>query len=270
MNDKFVSSSFIIKDFNSENQYEWTNKELGHCEKLISKTKVKVQWYNVTKGKYNEEWLPIEFFQETPNLINIQRNKLNDESEFWDGSKLMDLISDKKYNFHPQNSEDGKSLEDLIYFYIFSERRIILDERVHAFDKYLSENKLLIESYKIHVNSLNFNSFKPFYAQLDLLLKNDGGDLIAIDIISGNGLVKDDNILPLVKTPENTEELSGLSLYNGRAFIIQELLKDKYKMQNLSSKLLIINTRLPNLIKELPVLDCAFSLGCVQKEVRSE
>lgn len=265
MNDRFVSSSFIIKEFNNENQYEWINKEHGHCEKLISKTKAKVQWFNVTKGKYNEEWLPIEFFQETPNLINIQRNKLNDEPEFWDGSKLMDLISDKKYNFHPQNSEDGKSLEDLIYFYIFSERRIILDERVHAFDKYLSENKLLIVSYKIHINSTEYNSFKPFYAQLDLLLENDKKELFAIDLISGNSLLKDDEIPILVKTPENEKELSGLSLYNGRAYIIQELLMKKYEMLKVNSKLLIINSKLPNLIKEIDVKECPFSLECVTK-----
>lgn len=265
-NDRFVSSSFIIKEFNNENQYEWINKEFGHCEKLISKTKAKVQWFNVAKGKYSEEWLPIEFFQETPNLINIQRNKLNNEPEFWNGSKLMDLISDKKYNFHPQNSEDGKSLEDLIYFYIISERKIILDERVHAFDKYLSENRLLIVNYKIHVNSTKYNSFKPFFSQLDLLLKKEEtSDFIAIDIISGNGLLKDENIQPLAKTPENADELSGLALYNGRAFVIQELLKEKYEMSNLSSKLLIINSKLPNLIKELPVLDCTFSLERVTK-----
>lgn len=271
MNDRFVSSSFIIKEFKKENKYNWTNKELGYCEKLISKVKVKVQWFNVGKGKYSEEWLPLEFFQKTPQLMDIKRNTLSEEPENLFGSKLMDLISDKKFNFHPQNSEDGKSLEDLIYFYIISNGKIILDERVQAFDKYLSENKLQIENHKIHVNSAKYNSFKPFYAQLDLLLKKEGtSDIIAIDLISGNSLVKEDDIRSLVKTPENEEEMNELALYNGRAFVIQELLKKKYEMPNISSKLLIINTKLPNLIIELSVLECAFSLGYVQKEVGSE
>lgn len=266
MNDKFVSSSFIIKEFNSENQNKWTNKELGHCEKLISKTKVKVQWFNVIKGKYSEEWLPIEFFQEFSHLANIDRCTLNGEDDGKFGFALMDLLSENKYNFHPQNSEEGRSLEDLIFFYLLSERKIILDERVLAFDKYLSKNKLLIESYKIHVNSQNYNFFKPFYAPLDLILKKkDSDELIAIDLISGNSLVKDDDIPTLNKTPQNMEEMSGHALYNGRAFIIEELLKKKYGIQNISSKLLIINSQLPNLIKEINVKECTFSVELITK-----
>jgi len=266
MNDRFVSSSFIIKEFNNESQNEWTNKELGHCEKLISKTKVKVQWFNVIKGKYSEEWLPIEFFQATPNLFDIQYNSLIKETQVTNVSLLMNLLSEKEYNYHPQNSDEGKNLESLIFFYIISERKIILDERVYAFDRYLFKNKLIVSNYNVHINSIGYHAFKPFFAKIDLLLKsNESGELIAIDLISGNSLVNKEDILSLTETPKNTEDLTGLSLYNGRAFVIQELLKEKYEMSNLSSKLLIINSKLPNLIKELPVLDCTFSLERVTK-----
>lgn len=266
MNDRFVSSSFIIKEFNSENQNEWTNKELGHCEKLISKTKVKVQWFNVIKGKYSEEWLPIEFFQESPNLFDIKYYSLIKEPQITNVSLLMSLLSDKDYNYHPQNSEQGENLENLIFIYIISAGKIILDERVYAFDRYLTKNKLIVSNYNVHINSNGYDAFKPFFAKIDLLLKsNESGEFIAIDLISGNSLVKEDDILSLTETPKNTEDLTGLSLYNGRAFVIQELLKGKYGMSNLSSKLLIINTKLPNLIKELPVLDCTFSLERVTK-----
>lgn len=266
MNDRFVSSSFIIKEFNDENQYKWTNKELGHCEKMISKTKVKVQWFNVIKGKYSEEWLPIEFLQETPNLTDIKYNVLSQEVQIKGGSPLMNLLSEKEFNYLPQNSEEGKNLENLIFFYLVSEGKIILDERVYAFDRYLSKNKLLVLNYNIHINSNNYDSFKLFYAKVDLLLKRkESEELIAIDLISGNSLVKEDDILPLAQTPENKEELSGISLYNGRAFIMEELLKKKYGIQNVSSKLLIINSKLSNLIKEIDVKECPFSLECVTK-----
>lgn len=266
MNDRFVSSSFIIKEFNNENQYEWTNKEFGHCEKLISKTKVKVQWFNVIKGKYSEEWLPIEFFQATPNLFDIQYNSLIKEAQVTNVSLLMNLLSEKEYSYHPQNSDEGKNLESLIYFYIISGGKIILDERVYAFDRYLSKNNLIVSNYNIHVNSNNYNTFKPFYAKIDLLLKRkESEELIAIDLISGNSLVKDGDISRLAKTPRNSEELSGHALYNGRAFILDELLKEKYGIPNISSKLLIINSQLPNLIKEIDVKECPFSMECVKK-----
>lgn len=269
INDRFVSSSFIIKEFNNESQNEWTNKELGHCEKLISKTKVKVQWFNGFKGKYSEEWLPIEFFQETPNLTNISYNTLSKETQITNGVPLMNLLSEKEYNYLPQNSDEGKNLESLIFFYIISERKIILDERVYAFDRYLSKNKLTISNYNIHINSHNVSIMKPFYAKIDLLLKmEESEDLIAIDLISGNSLIKDDDIKSLTKTPENVEELSGLSLYNGRAFVLQELLKRKYQMPSVKSKLLIINNKLSNLIKEIDVIECLFSLECVTKKMK--
>ena len=268
MNDRFVSSSFIVRDFKWENQCEWTHKELGHCEKLISKVNVKVQWFNVAKGKYSEEWLPIEFFQETPQLFDSNKRALLDFEENKSGTLLMKLISDKKFNFHPQNSEDGKNLEGLIFYYINSGQKIILDDRVLAFHQYLKEKDYEIEKFNIHINSNGNKNFKNLYSPLDLLVKIKGtADLVAIDLISGNGLVKDDNILSLLKTPDNSKEINELSLYNGRAFIIQELLKKKYQMPNVCSKLLVINSKLPNLIKEFDVIECTFSLGCVQKEI---
>ncbi|WP_159519325.1 hypothetical protein [Sunxiuqinia indica] len=280
-NDRFVSSSFVIKEKRAESQYEWLNSEHGFTEKLISKTKVKVQWFNVAKGKYSEEWLPFEFFKATPELMRKKWTFLTDSDKSFNAetsTKLMDYLNSSNHNYFIQNSLLGQNLESLIFYYHQNSQRVILDERVHAFDEYLKKNKYEIEKFNISVNSEGINRFKSFYAPVDLIVKKKGSDeSFAIDLISGNSLINDGQITSELNSlsqkrqegeenERSNEICQEISLYNGRAYIIQELLKEKYNRKDIKSKLLIINNKLNNIIKEFDVIECPVSLKKVTKQ----
>ncbi|MCW0484759.1 hypothetical protein [Gaoshiqia sediminis] len=277
-NDRFVSSSFLIKGKKTENQFEWINEKYDFKERLISKTKIKVQWFNVAKGKYSEEWLPIEFFKKTPDLMKIDWTYLDpDKKESFEKNgyrKLMEYLNNSNRNYFFKNSLSGQNLESLIFYYLANERKIILDDRVHAFDRYLEENKYKVIKYKISVNSEEIEHFHPFYAPVDLIVKSTVTDeLFAVDLISGNSLISDGQIKSQMRVlsdesmqtndEESDDVCQELSLYNGRAYIIQKLLIEKYGYKNIKAKLLVINSGLNNIIKEFDVSECPVSLSKV-------
>ncbi|KOH43674.1 hypothetical protein [Sunxiuqinia dokdonensis] len=279
-NDRFVSSSFIIKEAKAESQSEWRNEKYNFTEKLISKTKVKVQWFNVAKGKYSEEWLPIEFFKATPDLAKKEwKYIINDDRNFdtYTSTRLMDLLNSSNQSYFIQNNLSGQNLESLIFYYLDNSKKVILDERTHAFDEYLKTNNYEIVEFNVSVNSKGVDRFESFYAPVDIILKKKSSDeSFAIDLISGNSLINDGQITSELKplsgnfqAGAENERSNGIceeiSLYNGRAYIIQELLKEKYDRKNIKSKLLIINNKLNNIIKEFDVVECPVSLGKVAK-----
>lgn len=281
-NDRFVSSSFVIKDFKKESQEEWWNEKLNYLEKKISAIKVKVQWFNVAKGKYSEEWLPIEFLKLKPDVIKKKWRTLKPDAKNsarkFGARKLMSYLNGGEHNYVPANNAVGKSLESLIYFYIKSKRKAILDDRVQAFDRYLKKNGYRVYKAKVSINSAGFRDYEQFFAPIDLLLKDKENKLIAVDLLSGSGLIEDGQAPPRIYSStelserEKDGEVIGagekeLGLYNGRAFIIQEILRVKYKEEGIvsKSKLLVINKSLRNILKEYDVKDCPESLAKVKK-----
>lgn len=277
-NDRFVSSSFLLKGKRTEDQYEWFNKEYGFMEKSISKIKVNLKWFNVIKGKYTEEWLPIEFFKATPDLIEKKWDFLDDADKSFNidtSKRLMDYLNDGNNSYFIHHNLSGKNLGTLIFYYLYSNRKIILDDRIQALDEYLNEKRYTVEKYNISVNSEGIPHFKSFYSPIDIIVKVVGkNEYFTIDVISGNSLIKDGEITQKLKplsektSEENENEIvydnnNELSLYNGRAFIVQNLLKEKYNYLETKSKLLIINNRLDNIIQEFDAIECPISINKV-------
>lgn len=280
-NDHYVASSFLVVDKVYVPQSEWVSPKYGFVEKKISGLMLKVKWFNVHKARYSEELIPYECFQAFPQLIDRDLwGYINPDSSRRDQIQrlpnLTSLISTKNENYKVQNSIDGKSLEELIFFYIRSEGKAILDDRVRAFDNYLERNKYTVLAHRVSLNSLEYPDHKHYKVPIDLILKDSDDYIHIVDILTGNCIVKDDNIssnkIEEITFPTTDENVSNIAVYNGRMNIVKQLIEGKYnnkvngvrsslenylkcetsiESSNIKYKLLIINRKLDCMIKEV-------------------
>lgn len=284
-NDHYVASSFLVIDKIYATQNEWINTKFGYKEKITSTLMLKVKWFNVAKSKYSEEQIPYECFQKYPHLIDRTKWQNIDGSEcslnVEDLSNLLSLLESKSPNYRVQNSADGLSLEELIYFYIRSEKKVILDDRVHAFDKYLKVNKLVVKAHRVSLNSRDCENFVDFKTPVDLVLEDSSKNLLFVDILTGNSIVKD-GLEPNfdVTIINSDEDINTLSIYNNRLNVIKKLIEKKYSTSckdgrfifNYSGdtyngakyKLLIINRKMESMIKEIDYVEDQYLINCVK------
>jgi hypothetical protein len=280
-NDRYVASSFLVIDKEYPSQSEWTNK-LGYVEKIISSMMLKVKWFNVSKARYSEELIPYECFQAQPQMIdrNIWAYLGSTEDINHSYPNLLDMLPTKKSNYREQHGVDGKSLEELIYFYARSERKAIIDDRVNAFDRYLTINKYEILAHRVSLSSGDYAVYKNYKLPVDLILKDKNNNIIFIDILTGNSIIKDNNEeKPSIKEAtlpiDDKYEYPVMSIYNFRMNIIKELIEEKYNKANpnpfysflesrssseydkdkFKYKLVIINRKLDTLIHEVECVE---------------
>lgn len=288
-NDHYVASSFLVTDIISEPQKEWDNAKYGFIEKLISGKKIKVQWFNVAKSRYSEELIPYECLQSFPQLINrsVWTYLIESDRETCThitGKSLMEMIVPDYFNYKVQRGIDGQSLEELIFFYLRSGKKIILDDRVRAFDRYLALNGYKVIAYRISLNSIGCDTHKEYKVPLDLILQDSDGNVILLDILTGNGIVDEGegkiiDVAHKIKQDEETGKYSTLAMYNGRLSVIKDLIGVKYashindfvithggvSIASVICKMLIISRKHDNILEEILVDDCKGSVASILK-----
>ncbi|SDC39259.1 hypothetical protein SAMN05216323_102931 [Williamwhitmania taraxaci] len=268
---RFISPLFFVKGFEKVDSPKLYDTKLENCLiKEVSSIKIKCGWYNTRKGTYSEEFIPLDSLSFLYDEITVKHQTLSKDAginvdEFSDHypdyrSSMKMLEEDDKFSFQSDSFEkerqSGSRLHHAAFLYLSTKgknRRIISHSVL---------NRLLKEY--IDRDSLLFNLFikddaRKVYSQVDLLIPQDNGKYVLVDIIGSLTIERPCLLIFKEKIKAETKDINELlridhelTKYWLRLELNHSILKNNYDCDIERYELWIVNNDLIDKIVATP------------------